>query len=332
MRSTGTLFILLIALNGCRSFKPSADLNNFKDYFVTESKDTPLRAEQVRVTFFGTSTLLIDDGETQLLVDGFFSRPAPMKVVFGKVSSDTKIIQSVIHNYRINRLKGIFVCHSHYDHAMDAPEVSKLTGAKVYGSSSTLNICKGEKLADTGMQLFETGKEINLGKFSITAIHSKHTPPFKLFGKTNATDPDHPDITSPLTQPAKVEDYIEGGTYDFYIKHGEHKMLVKASTNYIEGALNNYPADVFFLGAAMLGVQPDSFQNSYYKNTVQVTDAKTVIPLHWDNFTKPLSNPLVALPNLTDNVDSGFHFLLKKTQQDKIDLKLMQGGTSVILF
>ena len=291
-----------------------------------------LQPGQVLVTYFGTSTLLFDDGETQFLVDGFFSRPSAGKVVFGKVSSDKEIIQSVINDYHINRLKGIFVCHSHYDHAMDAPEVSKLTGAKVYGSSSTLNICKGEKLEDTSMQLFEVGKEISLGKFSITAIHSKHTPPFKLFGKTNATDPNHPDITSPLQQPAKVEDYIEGGTYDFYIKHGERKMLVKASTNYIEGTLNNYPADVFFLGCAMLGLQCDTFQNNYYKNTVQATGAKAIIPLHWDNFTKPLSKALVALPYLTDNVDSGFRFLLKKAQEDKIDFRLMQGGTSTVLF
>jgi len=332
MRSTAILFLLLTSLNGCRSFKPSADLNNFKTYFVADNKKTVLQAEQVRVTFFGTSTLLFDDGETQLLVDGFFSRPSSFKVVFGKVSSDKEIIESVISDYHVNRLKGIFVCHSHYDHAMDAPEVSKLTGAKVYGSSSTLNICTGENLADTSMQLFEVGKEINLGKFSITALHSKHTPPFHLFGKTNATDPNHPNIISPLKQPAKVEDYIEGGTYDFYIQHGEHKMLVKASTNYIEGALKDYPADVFFLGCAMLGVQSDTFQNNYYKNTVQATGAKTIIPLHWDNFTKPLSTPLEALPNLTDNVDSGFRFLLRKTQADKIDLKLMQGGASKLLF
>ncbi len=31
-------------------------------------------ADQVTVTWLGVSTLLFDDGETQILIDGFFSR------------------------------------------------------------------------------------------------------------------------------------------------------------------------------------------------------------------------------------------------------------------
>ena len=34
------------------------------------------RADTVTVTWFGVTTLLFDDGDTQLLIDGFFSRPS----------------------------------------------------------------------------------------------------------------------------------------------------------------------------------------------------------------------------------------------------------------
>ncbi|HLP52048.1 MAG TPA: MBL fold metallo-hydrolase [Chitinophagales bacterium] len=332
MRILTPFVLLLVLLCGCRAFKPSADLQKFEPYFVKQDSVTVLQPGQVKVTFFGTSTLLFDDGETQLLIDGFFSRPPLGKVAFGKVRSDLPVIQSVMAEHGINRLKGIFVCHSHYDHAMDAPAISKLTGAKVFGSPSTLNICKGENLAEGNMQLFEPGKEMVMGKFSITVINSKHTPPFKLLGKTNATDPEHPNIVSPLKQPAKVDHYIEGGTYDFYIKHGNHAVLVKASTNYIEGALDKYPAGIFFLGAAMLGVQADTFQNNYYNNTVRATGAKIVVPIHWDNFMKPLTKPLIPLPNISDNVDSSFNYLIRRTKEDKIKLQLMQGNNSITLF
>lgn len=331
-------FILLVAsvvilkLCGCRALKPSADLQNFSSLFVSDESGKPLNAGQVRVTFFGTSTLLFDDGETQLLIDGFFSRPPLGKVAFGKVCSNMEVIKSVITQHQINRLKGVFVCHSHYDHVMDAPAVSKLTEAKLYGSSSTLMVGKGAGLPDSTMQLYQPGKEIAIGNFTVTIIPSKHTPPFKLLGKTNATDPNHPDITEPLPQPAKEEKYIEGGTYDVYIKHGEHAILVKASTNFIEHALDTYPADVLFLGTAMLGKQPTDFQEEYYRQTVTATGAKTVVPIHWDNFMKPLSSPLVALPNMGDNVDAGFKFLLKNTQQSGVALKLLQGGHSMVLF
>ncbi len=332
MHRTSLLLLVMILLTGCRALKPSADLNNYKQYFVQPTGDSTLHRGQVRATFFGTSTLLFDDGETQVLIDGFISRPGLGKVAFGKVRSNIPVLQQVIQQYNINRLKGIFVCHSHYDHAMDAPAIAKLTGAGVYGSSSTINICKGEQLSETQAHTFEPGKQYTLGKFTVTVVASKHTPPFKLLGKTNATDPNHPNIDEPLKQPAKADKYIEGGTYDFYIKHGNKGIMVKASTNYIEGALNSYPADVFFLGSAMLGLQTDTFKNSYYNQTVVATGAKTVIPIHWDNFMKPLNKPLQALPNLSDKVDSSFNFLLQRTQQTGVTFKLLDASGQLVLF
>ncbi len=332
MRILTAYALLLLLLTGCRALKPSADLNNYRQYFVSQTGDTTLPVGKVRATFFGTSTLLFDDGETQLLIDGFLSRPGLGKVAFGKVRSNIPVIQSVIQQYNINRLKGIFVCHSHYDHAMDAPAIAKLTGAGVYGSASTTNICKGEQLSENQTHTFEPGKTYTFGKFTVTVVASKHTPPFKLLGKTNATDPNHPNIDEPLPQPAKADKYIEGGTYDFYIKHGNNGIMVKASTNYMDGALNNYPADVFFLGAAMLGLQTDSFKNNYYNQTVVATGAHTVVPIHWDNFMKPIGKPLQALPNLSDKVDSSFNFLLQRTQQTGATFKLLDAGGQILLF
>jgi L-ascorbate metabolism protein UlaG (beta-lactamase superfamily) len=332
MHRLSILLLAVVLLTGCRALKPSADLNNYKPYFVQATGDSTLHQGQVRATFFGTSTLLFDDGETQLFIDGFLSRPGLGKVAFGKVRSDIPALQQVIQQHNINRLKGIFVCHSHYDHAMDAPAVAKLTGAGVYGSSSTINICKGEQLSETQAHTFEPGQTYTFGKFTVTVIASKHTPPFKLLGKTNATDPNHPNIDEPLKQPAKADKYIEGGTYDFYIKHGNKGIMVKASTNYIEGALNSYPADVFFLGAAMLGLQTDTFKNNYYNQTVVATGARTVIPIHWDNFMKPLTKPLQALPNLSDKIDSSFNFLINRTQSQNKQLIILQAHQSIQLF
>lgn len=332
MRSRFYIFALVILLNGCVALKPSADLQNFSSLFVKDEHAAPIANGQVKVTFFGTSTLLFDDGETQLLIDGFLSRPPLGKVAFGKMRSNEKVIKAAIDSHYINRLQAVFVCHSHYDHVLDAPTVCKLTGAGLYGSSSTLMVGKGAGLPEQQMHLYNAGTEIPFGKFSVIILNSKHTPPFKVMGKTNATDPNHPNITEPVEQPAKEHDYIEGGTYDIYIKHGSHTILVKASTNFIEGALNNYPVDVLFLGSAMLGKMPIDFQESYYTQTVKATAAKTVVPIHWDSFMKPLSKPLQPLPNAVDDVDAGFKFLMRKTQQDGVALKLMQVQQSTLLF
>ncbi len=324
------LLLIAFALMGCKAFKPSANLSHFNDYFAPSVNDSMVENGRLKVTFFGTSTLLFDDGVSQIIVDGFFSRPKTGKVAFGKIRSDEKVIRAMIAKYQLHRLKAIFVCHSHYDHALDAPLLSQLTGAKLYGSSSTLNLGKGENLSENAMQLYESGKPLSVGFFTVTVLNSKHTPPFKIFGKSNATDPAHPNIDQPLSQPAKAKDFIEGGTFDFYITHGSQRFLVKASTNYIEGALQAYPCDVLFLGSAMLGIQPPDFQQKYYEETVVATDAKTIIPIHWDNFMKPLGQPLIPLPNISDNVEAGFNFLITKTRAENRRLLLLQSESSVL--
>ncbi|MGH8808989.1 MAG: MBL fold metallo-hydrolase, partial [Noviherbaspirillum sp.] len=75
----------------------------------------------LRVRFLGVSTLLFDDGETAILTDGFFSRPAKMEVLLGKVAPDTASIARSLQRAGITRLAAVLVGHSHYDHVMDAP-------------------------------------------------------------------------------------------------------------------------------------------------------------------------------------------------------------------
>lgn len=319
---------IVVYLSACKALQPSADMGHFQQYFADCNEAAP--GNQLKVTFFGTSTLLFDDGTSQILIDGFFTRPKGSKVVFGKVKSDTALIRQVISAHHITRLKGIFVCHSHYDHVMDAPFVAQATGATVYGSSSTAQVSRGALLPPAQMHIVQANETITLGKFSIKILDSKHTPPFKILGRSNATDPQHPNIDAPLYQPAKADAFIEGGTYDFYITHANKHYMVKASTNYIEGALNPYPTDVFFLGAAMLGKMSDSFCDTYFKETVTATGASTVIPIHWDNFTRPLSEPLSALPNIGDNVEKGLSYLTTTCKKNGIKVHLMQQGCSVV--
>ena len=38
----------------------------------------------------------------------------------------------------------MFIAHSHHDHALDVAYIAKRTGARVYGSDSTLNLARGE--------------------------------------------------------------------------------------------------------------------------------------------------------------------------------------------
>ena len=313
---TIALYFLLL-LTACA---PSAKMKNYDAYRYKPQANT---AGKVQVTFLGVSSMLIDDGETQLIMDGFVSRPGLFKTAFGKIKSDTNLVKKVIAQLNMHKVRAVFTAHSHYDHAMDAPYVAALTGAALYGSPSTLNIGRGAGLTEKQLYIYQPGKELHFGKFTVIVLNSKHTPPIKVMGKSN--DDLGVEIKQPLQQPAKLEAYSEGGAFDVLIKHHGKSMLIKASTNFIPCAFDSLRVDYLFLGIASLSKQGEAFRDSFYSQTVAALHPQQVVPVHWDNFFKPLSNHLPALPKLAGSVRSDMDYLISRTKADKIELHIMQG-------
>ncbi|MFN8286930.1 MAG: hypothetical protein U0V74_09275 [Chitinophagales bacterium] len=319
--------VILLCIQSCA---PSANMRKYEGYRFIQNNTASIPAGKVKVTYLGVSTLLIDDGETQLLMDGFVTRPSLGKVAFGRIQSDTLKIKEVIQQLGINRLKAVFTAHSHYDHALDAPQFSLLSNATLFGSLSTLNIGRGIGLSEQQMQQYQPGKPLPFGKFTVTILNSKHTPPFTFMGKSN--DDLGIEIKKPLRQPSKTEEFTEGGAYDVLVQYGNHSLLIKASTNFIPSAFDSLHVDVLFQGTASLGKQGTGFRDSLYSETVQKLKPALFVPIHWDNFFKPLNTKLKALPKLAGNLKEDLNYLIKRTKEDNIQFHLMQGYDSVILF
>jgi L-ascorbate metabolism protein UlaG (beta-lactamase superfamily) len=315
-------FGLLLAVSGVFAQVPGTgtELAQYRDYLLKGNAPEP-KDGAVKVTFLGTTTLLFDDGETQLMVDGFFSRPPLFKVLAGKIETDTKVVDAALKRAGVERLKAIFVAHSHYDHALDAPYVVQKTKATLHGSASTLNIGRGGDLREEQMVLFEVGKEYTVGKFAVTVLKSKHSPPIP-----GINDDLGQTIDKPLKQPASFREYKEGGAYDFLIKRGGKAVLVNIGANYIEGALDKVRADVYFLSVGGLGMQTRAFQNAFYDQTVKKVRPQLVIPIHWDHFLLPLDDRLTLMG------DPAFEFLIGRLKADGIRFGIMQGFQSVELF
>ena len=302
----------------------AGDLERYRKHFLPVHEGEPKNGS-VKVTFLGTGTLLFDDGQTQVMTDGFFSRPSFLTVVKGKIETDPMVVDAALKKAGVTRLKALFVAHSHYDHAFDVAYVVKKTGAKLHGSVSTLNIGRGGELEEDQMQLFEPGKDVKVGRFTISVLKSKHTPPI-----AGINDDLGQVIDKPLKQPASFRDYKEGGSFDFLIRHGGNAMLVKPSDNYLEGALDKVRADVFFLGTAGMGIYKKDFQDAVYDQTVGKVRPRLVVPLHWDSFFDPLSDKL-KFP-LVGDVPAGFDYLIRRLKEDGIAFGIMQGYQSVVLF
>lgn len=320
------VFAAVAALLAWKYLSPSVNIDRYARYYL-HAGDAPPRSGAIKVTFLGTATLLFDDGETQLMTDGFLSRPSARKILTRTpIQTDTAVVDAILSRAKVERLKALFVAHSHYDHSFDVAYVAQRTGAHLYGSVSTLNVGRGGGLREDQLSLYQPGRGLEFGKFTVTILNSKHSPPTAVNNDLGQV------IEQPLRQPAQAEDYKEGGAFDMLIRHGEHAILVKASGNFIEGAWDGLRADVVFLGAGGLGRQTPTFRDAYYDQTIAKVHPRLVIPIHWDNFLLPLSDQLVPLYRLADDLQTGLDFLIRRLTADQIQFGILQGFQSVMLF
>lgn len=271
----------------------------------TTADATPSSA--ITAQFAGVSTLLLSDAETTILTDVYFSRPGPLKLGFGKIAPDEEDVKWGIKRLGITTLDAILVVHSHFDHAMDAPIVAKLTGAPVYGSESTANICRGLDLPEQQIRLLEERQSIQIGDFRITPILSNHYEfPNPRVRETALGG--NQEITEPLVPPVKQEAYKMGGAYTFYFEHPRGNFLLQSSAGWKENTLDSIQADIVFLGIGGLGAQTEDYQSEYFRQIVDQVNPRKVILIHWDALTGSVQEPLQGEVWLIDK-------LMGKTQE-----------------
>ena len=277
----------------------------------------------MKVTFFGTTTLLFDDGRDQLLFDAHFTRPSLPRYVFGSAPSDTALIDEKLRLHGVDRLRAIFVSHSHHDHVMDAPYIAARTGAKIYGSASALNVARGGDVPEAQLTEFRVNETYAVGDYHIKVIPSIHSKPTILNNDLGQT------IDAPLRQPARLRSYKEGGSYDFHVEADGRRYVIRPSFNYIEGQMEGFGADVLFLGVAGLQKADADMERHFFEETIDRLKPKLVIPLHWDNFFSPLTKPVVGMPRLIERTEVVFFKLARYCEAKDINCLVQIPGTSV---
>lgn len=252
--------------------------------------------DSVTVTWLGVTTLLFDDGETQILVDGFFSRPSLADIVFRvPVRSDAARINEVMDRYDMRRLAAIIPVHSHFDHAMDIGAIAKRSNASIIGSGSTAMIARGAGVPEDQVIVVEDGDEFGFGEFTVRLVESVHAP----IG-WNGSVPLAGTVDEPLSMPAPVTAFREGGSYTIVITHPLGTTLVQGSAGYGESRAGDLQADVVMLGTFGLDDLGRDYAEAYWQTFVTATGARRVFPIHFDDYTQPFGE-VRPFPRLLDD-------------------------------
>lgn len=277
----GLIAVCAVALLALRAWHPGlVQLAQFRAIPATQANTPSLQA-----TWLGCAGLYLSDGESSLLIDPFFSRPPGLlrMALNASISPDETQIRAMLARLGIDRLDAVLVSHSHHDHSMDSGVIARLTGAKLIGSQSTLNIGRGAGLAEGKLELAPLDRPWTAGRFQVKFVTSRHT------GLSGGIP--NGEITQPLQTPARYLDYKQGGSFSILVRHPEASLLHVGSAGHLESALVGESADIAFLGVAMI----DDME-TYLRETVDAVGARRVVPIHWDDFTRPLDAPLRPMP------------------------------------
>lgn len=269
----------------------------------------------LRLQYLGTNSLHISDGETDILVDPYFSRPEipTAQLLFCQrklLQSNREVVEKVLDGTGILKAEAIVLTHTHFDHALDVVEVwnylveqidaneeiEERVYPKIIGSRSTWHLCRGGGIPDEYIEIVDQDapeqESYEFNEFTIQLFRGKHINLPVAGAFVSGT------IGFDLTPPVDLFDMKEGGTFSIYVSHELGTILNLGSANYLAGALgavNN--VDHLILGVAgfdSLGVHIfDDFQlynkDNFYREVVTATNPGQIYFSHWDDYHKQLS-------------------------------------------
>lgn len=314
----------ILALVLIVNIAPGATAGNFENVISKNQIDVSLKNAEFRVTFLGSSSFLIDDGQTQILIDGFITRQRHR--YFKKIKPSEEQILAKIEKIGICKsfhrrgernnpkkcrssahgdLKLILPVHGHYDHALDAPYIAAWTGAPLFIDKAIAKIqhasekYRGFQSEDLKWKSnpppyapTDIKSVITKGEFTITLIktpHDRNVTSLLVSGKSK-----------PFEFPARLWKMKEGTSFSVLIKRGSRSLLIVPTAGKIGSIFKDQKieADVVMLGIGGLGLKSRRRLKTYWTNTVQAVGASRVIPIHWDNDQVALKD---ANSNFTPN-------------------------------
>ena len=254
------------------------------------------RRATLSFTHFGAAGWSITDGATIVLLDPYLTRVRFKGRPYGApdaatVPGDTRPIvpyeevptpDTATVDRHFARADYILLSHSHFNHAMDMPQIARRTGAAVIGTESTANIARAGGVPEAQIFPVRGGEDYAFERLSIKVIPSLHSA---LSGKHYwSSTPIPRDVKTPL----RLKDYVEGGMLAYLLRLGGREILLFGGMNYIEREVDGLRPDIALVAAA----RPRREIHDYTGRLLRALGRPPiVIATHWDNQDLPFGAP-----------------------------------------
>lgn len=238
--------------------------------------------DAVRIRYLGTAGFVISDAERTLVLDPFVTRPDLVTTLTRRLTPDTERIAR-----EIPHADDVLVGHAHYDHILDAPDLCRMTGARLIGSRASVMVGRAAGLPEH--QLLETlgGEDIPSGSWTVRGLPSRH-------GKALAGRVPLPgDIPVPPPWPARLGELRHGLVLNWWVNTGALRVVHIDSADFINEELDGLEADVVCLCAIGRKYRPN-----YAHDVISQLRPRWVIPCHWDTMITPVEREPDMIPGV----------------------------------
>ena len=213
-----------------------------------------------------------------IFIDPYVSR-TPLRNMLLRRSAlpDPAILKRTIYDREDAKVEAVLVGHTHFDHAIDAPEIARHFSCKAYGSASLQSLMKLHGAADLAVNV-APNKTYELGPFEVRFIRSRHSK--LVLGRKVPFDGE---LTCDHLHGLTPGAYKCGQVWGIRIDVAGTSFYHQGSADLLDDELPSEPVDFFLAGVAGREVTP-----RYWERVLPKLDPQTIVPTHYDNFFTPL--------------------------------------------
>ncbi|MGW5350990.1 MBL fold metallo-hydrolase [Streptomyces sp. NPDC004031] len=262
---------------------------------VAASAPTPASASAARtggaaagdVTFqwFGTSGWRIDTGTRTVLVDPYLTR-FPTGLFSGTFDPRTELTtDEALVAEHTGHPETVLVTHSHWDHFTDVPFIATTTAtARIVGTETTYHLLRAYGVEAARIVVVKGGEVLDFDGYTVEVVAGRHSRNAArgYFSPGTLHGPAIP------PRPATIGDLPEGDTLAFHVTFdGGPSAFFMGASDFSERDTTGLRPDV-----AMIAPPTSTSTHRYVPRLLTALgNPRTVVPVHWDDFETPLSQP-----------------------------------------